>query len=126
MHWVLAEKLIREGNLPFNQEGQTMKKVIEGKVYNTETAEKIHSWDNGYYGSDFKMCEETLYRTKKGAFFLHGEGGPMSKYAVSHDNSSSYGSDIQVLSDAEVIEWLEDKNAIGAIEKLFPGHIEEG
>jgi hypothetical protein len=103
-----------------------MKKVIDGKVYNTETAEVIYTWDNGYYGSDFKQCEETLYRTKKGAFFLHGEGGPMSKYAVSCGNGYGYGSDIQVMTDDEVIEWLEDKNAIGAIEKLFPGHIEEG
>ena len=51
-----------------------MKKVINGKIYNTETATLIHQWDNGRRG-DFSSCEEDLYRTKKGAFFIHGEGG---------------------------------------------------
>ena len=30
-----------------------MKKVIDGKVYNTETAEHIGNWSNGYYCNDF-------------------------------------------------------------------------
>lgn len=103
-----------------------MKKVIDGKVYNTETAEEIHSWDNGFYGSDFKQCEETLYRTKKGAFFLHGHGGPMSKYAVSCGNGYSGSSDIEVMTNEEAREWLEEKNAIDELEKLFPDYLEEG
>jgi hypothetical protein len=103
-----------------------MKKVIDGKVYNTETAEAVYSWDNGHYAGDFKQCEETLYRTKKGVFFLYGEGGPMSKYAVPvGNNARGYGSDIEVMTDNEAVLWLESKNAISAIEKLFPDYLEE-
>lgn len=102
-----------------------MKKAINGKIYNTETAESIYSWDNGCYGSDFKQCEETLYRTKKGVFFLHGSGGPLSKYAVSCGNGWAGSSDIDTLTDDQVREWLEDKNAIAEIENLFPGYLEE-
>ncbi len=48
-----------------------MKRIINGERYDTETAEV--DWDNGYYGGDFKRCEETLSRTKKGAWFSCGE-----------------------------------------------------
>ena len=50
-----------------------MKKVINSTLYNTETARKLGNWDNGRYGS-FGYCKETLYRTKSGKYFIHGEG----------------------------------------------------
>ena len=28
-----------------------MKKIIDGKVYDTDTAKQIGAWDNGVYGS---------------------------------------------------------------------------
>ena len=68
-----------------------MKKVIEGKVYNTETAEELHDWSNHYPCSDFKACSESLYRTKKGAFFIAGSGGPLSSYAVPCGNGYGGG-----------------------------------
>lgn len=43
-----------------------MKKVVDGKVYNTETAELVHEWSNGRYGNDFRYRGKDLYRTKKG------------------------------------------------------------
>lgn len=64
-----------------------MKKVINGKMYNTETATRIASWDNGIYGNDFKSCEEDLYLSKKGQYFVAGSGGAMSSYAQSYGNS---------------------------------------
>ena len=60
-----------------------MKKIINGKKYDTDTAQELASWDNGGGWRDFHHCEETLYRKKTGEFFLFGEGGPMTKYAVS-------------------------------------------
>src|SRR3990172_2422569 len=71
--------------------GESMKKVIDGKIYNTETAELLHEWDNGMYGNDFGRCEEALYRTKKGAYFIAGEGGAMSRYARSCGSNSTCG-----------------------------------
>ena len=86
-----------------------MKKVINGKLYNTETAKKIGEWDNGIYGNDFSRCEETLYLTKSGAYFLHGDGGPMSKYSESHGNNSwGGGSLIQPMSPQAAREWAEE------------------
>lgn len=53
-----------------------MKKIIDGKMYNTETAKECGTWDNCEYG--FNRVEETLYRKKTGEFFIHGEGGANS------------------------------------------------
>ena len=104
-----------------------MKRVINGKLYNTETAEEVFTWENHYYRNDFHYCEETLYRTQKGAFFVAGEGGPMSKYAVPVGSNGSGGGDgLEVLSDAEALAWLEEKEAdVETIERVFPGRIEE-
>ena len=50
-----------------------MKKIIEGRVYNTETAKLLgeFSYSNR---RDFNYFSEKLYRTKSGAYFLYGEG----------------------------------------------------
>ena len=57
-----------------------MKTIINGRMYDTETAEKIAGWDNGIYGRDFRSCEETLYKKKTGEYFIYGSGGADSKY----------------------------------------------
>lgn len=86
-----------------------MKKVIDGKVYNTETAERVASYDNGISRRDFGFCEEDLYKTKKGAFFVHGEGGAMSRWSQpSGSNGRCGGSDIEVLSRKEALTWCEE------------------
>lgn len=103
-----------------------MKKVIDCKLYDTETADLIHSWNNGYYGSDFKRCEEDLYRTKKGTYFLHGSGGPMSAYAESCGNGMCGGENIDVLTPDAAAQWLEQRDAVDELQKYFPDYIEEG
>lgn len=104
-----------------------MKAVINGKLYNTETAEQIHNYHNGYPISDFHYCEEALYRTKKGAFFLAGEGGALSKWSrASGGNGRCGGDGIEVLTPDEALEWLEGHGADPeTIEEAFPGKIEE-
>lgn len=102
-----------------------MKKVIDRKVYNTETAEEIHSWDNGIYGNDFRSCSETLYKTKKGSFFLWGKGGPMSSYARHYGNTTSGGEDIIPMTADEAIDWLESHGGEDVIVEQFSDSIEE-
>jgi hypothetical protein len=97
-----------------------MKKIIDGKTYNTETAERIGTWDNGLGYSDFRYCEEALYMTKKGAFFIKGEGGAMTIWSESNGNTSWGGSGIRPVTETEALTWCE-KGAIDAdvIEKYF-------
>jgi len=86
-----------------------MKKIIDGKIYNTETAQKIAFATSDYPRGDFKDYSETLYRTKKGAFFLAGEGGPMTRWGKSVGNMSTFGDGIVAMSQAEALEWIEHR-----------------
>ena len=56
-----------------------MKKVINGKAYDTEKAKPVAHWKNWGSWRDFEHIEETLYRKRHGEFFLFGEGGPKTK-----------------------------------------------
>lgn len=84
------------------------KKIISGKVYDTDTAKKLGDWDNGYYTNDFNYCSETLYQKKTGEFFLHGEGHALSKYASHEGNMSGWGERIIPLTYDEACEWAEN------------------
>lgn len=68
-----------------------MKKVINGKIYNTETAIKVDCYCSDYYCSDFNYYDETLYKTKKGNYFLFGSGNALSKYSCSVGNNGRGG-----------------------------------
>ena len=102
-----------------------MKKIISGKLYDTTTAERVGSWDNGCSYSDFGYCGEDLYRKRTGEFFLRGEGGPMSKYSVSRgDNEWSGGAKIIPLSYQAAQKWAEDRLNAEQYEAIF-GEVEE-
>jgi len=96
-----------------------MKKIISGKMYNTETAEVIDSWDNGLGYNDFNNIDETLYKKKTGEFFIEGNGGAATKYSVHSGNTSSGSSNIIPLTEDEVKEWLEEHSTAEKYEKLF-------
>lgn len=103
-----------------------MKKVINGKMYDTATAELVGSWDNGRYGRDFGRCSEDLYRKRTGEFFLHGDGGPMTKYAVScGDNEWSGSSKIIPLTYKAAQEWAEEHLDGEEYEAIFGEIVED-
>ncbi len=86
-----------------------MKRVIDGKVYNTKTAICIGEWDNGCYANDFHACEESLYKTQKGQFFTAGSGGALSKYSQSSgQNSWEEGEGMKLLTYDQALVWCED------------------
>lgn len=86
-----------------------MRKVINGRTYNTETSKRIGAWDNGHYTNDFEYCSEDLYKNTKGAYFLHGEGGPLSKYATRSGDNSGWGEKIIPMTAEEAQEWAEKR-----------------
>ena len=85
-----------------------MKKIINGKVYDTETAQKVGFWSNSLGYNDFNWREESLYRKKTGEFFLHGEGGPRTNYAERVGNMWGSGERIMPLTYKEAQEWAEE------------------
>jgi hypothetical protein len=103
-----------------------MKKIIDGKRYDTEKAIAVARWQNEYYHNDFRYREETLYKTKKGNYFLYGYGGPCSAYAVpSEGNWTKAGEKIIPLTSDKAYEWLEQHAPADIIEKEFPDRVEE-
>lgn len=102
-----------------------MKKFINGKLYNTETAIEVASYWNKLGASDFRRVSEELYITKKGAWFLYGEGGAMSHYAKSSGNQSWGSSAIIALTPDEAYEWCEEHNEVTVIEEYFSDKVEE-
>lgn len=97
-----------------------MKKIINGKMYNTETATYLGGWSNDAPTSDFTHIEEELYQKRTGEFFLYGFGGAMTKYAVSQgQNSWSGGSSIIPLSYESAMKWAEEKLNADDYERIF-------
>jgi len=102
-----------------------MKKIIDGKRYDTEKAEEIDFFWNGLCSGDFRSVAETLYKSSKGAFFLYGKGGAMTKYAESHGDAFTEGEDIIPLTESEAFDWLECCGKVDSIEKYFADRIAE-
>ena len=102
-----------------------MKKIISGKVYDTEKAKELGSYSNGGGWRDFQHFEETLYQKKTGEFFLFGQGGPMTRYAEPEgQNSWSGGSRIMPMTYSEAQEWAEKHLDADDYEEIF-GVIDE-
>ena len=85
-----------------------MKKIINGKLYNTETAKEIGSWWNGYGSSEFNHCAETLYQKNNGEYFMYGRGGALSIYAETHGSDVGWGNCIVPMTDKEARAWAEE------------------
>lgn len=102
-----------------------MKKIINGKRYDTKTAQFIGEGGFNHVG-DFSYYWEKLFRKRTGEFFLAGEGGPMSKYSESTgQNSWSGGEAIIPLTLQEAQSWGEKHLEADEYEEVF-GRIEEG
>jgi hypothetical protein len=86
-----------------------MKKVIDGALYNTDTARQIgHAEPSGPDTRNFQYFCETLYQTKSGKYFLHGEGHGNSRYGVWHGNTGGWGEKIMPMTPEEAREWAEE------------------
>jgi len=103
-----------------------MKKIINGKMYDTETAKEVASCYHGDGPRDFRHYSESLYKKRTGEYFLAGEGGPMSHYAVTvGQNSWSGGEKIIPLTYSEATEWAEHEMDADEYQAEF-GPVSEG
>lgn len=103
-----------------------MKKIINGKSYDTETARKVYLTSHGGQSfRDFNYYVETLYCKRTGEYFLHGEGGPASKYAEFVDyNTRTGGERIMPMTLDEAKQWAEAEMDGEDYEKEF-GTVDE-
>ena len=96
-----------------------MKKIINGKRYDTGTAKELASYEYLYRG-DFHHFVETLYRKNTGEYFLHDVGGAMSRYAEScGQNEWCGGEKIIPLTIETAQKWAEEYLDADEYEKIF-------
>ncbi|MFW8596971.1 hypothetical protein ACOJBZ_02560 [Enterococcus innesii] len=102
-----------------------MKKIIEGKSYNTETATLIAEFRIGNR-SDAKGIEEEVYQTKKGQYFMYFGGGALTEYReeVSPRNYSD-NEDIKLITEKEAKKFAMKHLDADEFEDIF-GEVEEG
>lgn len=95
-----------------------MKKIIKGKVYDTDTARQL-GLDGG--GDGFSSWHEELYQKRTGEFFLYGKGGPATKYAHHVDGSNMWsgGDKIIPLTADAAREWVEEHLTADEYEEIF-------
>lgn len=104
-----------------------MKTIINGKRYDTEKSILVGKSDSGGFVNDFSYWEAGLYKTpRSGAFFLAGQGGPMTRWAQPvGSNGRSGGSGIIPLDADEALEWAERYLPATSVEEHFADRIED-
>lgn len=76
-----------------------MKKVIQNRVYDTETAELVATYHDN-------TCAERLYRKRTGEFFIHGRGSSdHDDYAVWKGNRVTGSEQIKPLTPKRAMAW---------------------
>ncbi|HEY5588162.1 MAG TPA: hypothetical protein VIK86_04300 [Candidatus Paceibacterota bacterium] len=97
-----------------------MKKIIKGALFNTQTAKLIGEWHNEFPSKDYNYCEESLYRTKSGKYFIYGQGGARTKYAERCGNNEwSEGDILFDLSRDAAKEWAQENLTVDKYEIIF-------
>lgn len=101
-----------------------MKKIINGKRYDTDTAKNVGYWCSNITDGLYRV-EEILYRKKTGEFFLLGAGGPRTKYAEWTETRNLCGGEkIIPLSEEAAREWAEESLSPEEYEAAFD--VQEG
>lgn len=102
-----------------------MKKIINGKKYDTETAKKVGCAYSSVSRRDFSFWEEELYKKKTGEFFLYGSGGPASRYSKAVDMNTWSGDErIIPLTEDKAKKWCEKNLDVEEYEEVF-GEVKE-
>ena len=103
-----------------------MKKIINGKAYDTTTAKEMAMYSSPGSSRDFNHYVETLYLKKTGEYFLHGVGGPMTRYAETiGQNQWSGGQRIVPLTYQAAQEWAGKHLEGDEYEAIFGAVVEE-
>ncbi len=85
-----------------------MRKVINGKTYRTHTAQLIVTLPSHFPKTDNKWHDTRLYRNQRGAYFLAGEGGALSRWAKATPRGAIPGEGIKVISKDEARAYAKE------------------
>lgn len=104
-----------------------MRKIINGKRYDTARARLIGEAESGGSVSDMRHWVEALYVTpRSGVYFLAGVGGALTRWCRSVGANAWVGGEgILPLSRAEALEWAEEHLDTETVEAAFGAEIED-
>ena len=102
-----------------------MKKMINGKRYDTETARYIGSCSSDYSVTNPRYFEESLYLKRTGEFFFFFLGGGMSRYATGVSGSMTGNEKIIPISSEEARRWGKKHLEVEKYEEVFELEKEE-
>ena len=89
-----------------------MKQIINGKMYNTETAKYIDYYTNNRGRNDYNYVREELYLKKTGEFFLYRE-------FYAYGEGGGFRERIYPLTVDEAKNWVENKSGVDTYIELF-------
>ena len=93
-----------------------MKKVINGKMYDSETDLAIAFYETSNNVNSRYYYSERLHMTDDGEFYLHGTGGFFTQYGkVCEDGSRCSGEDIILLPMEKAKRWVKFHYGVGLI-----------
>lgn len=103
-----------------------MKRIINGRKYDTDTARYVGMWDNGEEYGELGYERSELYRKRNGEYFVMFEGGANTRYARQDGlNGWTGGSAIQPMEFEDAREWAERHLKVDEYEAEF-GEAPEG
>jgi hypothetical protein len=88
-----------------------MQRIIDRKVYDTDSAERIAKHGAIVDKGDFHALAEALYKDSNGEYFLHCQGGVATEYAEQTSNGTTYGETLELLTKEEALDWCENRSA---------------
>lgn len=104
-----------------------MNKVIQGKKYDTQTAKLIGAYETNELENSDVWYREELYQKQNGEFFLTGQGGCKTQYAVpSTTLDFKAGEKLEPLVVEEAEMWCEEHLSGDEYEKIFGMITEDG
>lgn len=103
-----------------------MKKIINGRKYDTDTATEIGTCSGGEGPGDFHYFTETLYRKRGGEYFLYGYGQGLSRYAQRSGGAWGPGEAISPLTYEGARSWCEENLSTEEYEAEFGEVSEDG
>lgn len=102
-----------------------MKKIINHKKYDTETAEIIATGSHEYPGSEYMYVSETLYLKKSGEFFLLGSESTVEAFSNNAKDCYYFEAPICIILDIDAIKrWASDCLSVEDYEAIW-GEVSE-
>lgn len=94
--------------------------TILNVVYDTDTAQAFGIRESDCAPTDPEWYRETLYRNTSGYWFIAGEGGSCSRFAVEEAARGRTGSaGIIPLGQSQAMHWLAETGNVSALRDRF-------